>query len=83
MQPHRLSNWPSVWVYAYCTVCPRRGRYRLARLAQRYGAEELMDNVLYDLSKDCPFQIAPHQRPRKYARRCHAQLSCDEPEPRK
>ena len=36
--PRRLVDWPLVQVEVECSLCPRHGRYRLARLAERYGA---------------------------------------------
>ncbi len=35
----RLSQYPYVVVRIECAKCGRRGQYRLARLAERYGAE--------------------------------------------
>ena len=77
--PYRLSNYPWVVVRLRCNQCNRRGRYRLAKLAQFFGAEELMDNVLYELSKDCRYQRPPGTRLSKYGMRCHAEI-CDSPE---
>lgn len=42
----RLSTFPSVTVRIVCESCGRAGRYRLARLAHRFGPEaELVDVV--------------------------------------
>lgn len=72
----RLSGFPYVTVRLTCSLCPRRGRYRLARLAQRFGAEAEMQDVVRELSADCPWQRAKWDKrpPRKYTARCMAQL---------
>lgn len=49
----RLSDYPYVVVRIACSKCPRKGRYRLARLADRYGAETTMPAVLSQLAGDC------------------------------
>lgn len=36
-----------------CSRCPRKGQYRLARLAERYGAELELPWVIHELAKDC------------------------------
>lgn len=53
--PTRLSSYPYVIVRVGCTRCTRKGSYKLGRLAQRYGAEALLPDVLKALSKDCAF----------------------------
>lgn len=37
--PETLATYPYVVVRLSCTMCPRKGQYRLARLVERYGAE--------------------------------------------
>ena len=49
----RLSSYPYVVVRVACTRCPRRGAYRLARLADRYGAEMTLPHLIELLSADC------------------------------
>ena len=57
----RLSSYPYVVVRIACTKCARAGAYRLARLADRYGAEAAMNSVLTMLSADC--KLAEQRRP--------------------
>lgn len=52
-EPARLSSYPHVIVRVMCTRCTRRGAYRLARLAERFGAEASLVDVLRELSRDC------------------------------
>ena len=65
----RLSQYPYVEVRVSCRLCPRRGRYRLARLAERFGAEADLEHVLAVLSSGCRYQV-PERRVRKYEMRC-------------
>jgi hypothetical protein len=71
MIPKRLSNYPWVIVNLSCKLCARRGRYRLARLAARYGPEQSLDGLLADLAHDCPYW---RSNPRKYDPRCGARF---------
>ena len=50
----RLSTYPYVVVRIACSSCRGEGCDRLARLADRFGAEALMVDVLKQLSADCP-----------------------------
>lgn len=47
--PKTLADYPYVVVRIECGLCGRRGRYRLARLAERFGAdiplEDLLDRI--------------------------------------
>ena len=53
--PETLADYPFVVVRLRCAFCPhRRGVYRLARLAERYGAGASLDRVRRDLAKPCP-----------------------------
>ena len=49
----RLSDFPYVVVRIGCSRCSRRGQYRLARLADRYGSEITMPALLGHLAGDC------------------------------
>jgi hypothetical protein len=42
-----------------CDACKSAGSYRLARLAVKYGAEILLDDLLVRLSADCPWRDDP------------------------
>ena len=52
----RLSEYPYVVVRLGCSRCARQGQYRLARLADRYGAEIEMTVLLSQLAGDCGFR---------------------------
>lgn len=70
--PTKLSNWPWVVVRVDCVLCSRRGCYRLARLAARYGPEQDIHDLLRDLAQDCPWY---NERARKYEPRCGARFT--------
>ncbi len=65
----RLRDFPYVVVRFACRDCPRMGRYRLAVLAERFGAESSMIDVLEAISADCL-----RNRERHPGRRCQAYL---------
>jgi hypothetical protein len=71
LRPTKLSNYPWVVVRIECVLCPRRGIYRLARLAARYGPEQRLDGLLADIAHDCPYW---RSNPRKYEPRCGARF---------
>ena len=48
----RLVDYPFVLVRLRCDACHRAGAFRLARLAVKYGAEILLDDLLVRLSSD-------------------------------
>jgi hypothetical protein len=52
----RLRDYPFVVVRLSCRLCPRVGRYRLATLAERFGANASLAGVLQALSASCPRQ---------------------------
>ena len=70
-RPTRLVEYPWVVVRIECVLCPRRGAYRLARLARRYGPEQSLDGLLADLAHDCPWW---RSNPRRYEPRCGARF---------
>jgi hypothetical protein len=49
----RLRDYPYVVVRFACRDCPRVGRYRLAVLAERFGAEASMIDVLEAIAGGC------------------------------
>jgi hypothetical protein len=49
----RLRDYPYVVVRVACRHCPRRGRYRVAVLAERYGADSAIEDVLKAVSSSC------------------------------
>ena len=52
----RLSEYPVVTVRIACSRCARKGQYRLARLADKYGSESEMTALLSQLAADCSFR---------------------------
>ena len=70
---HRLVDFPWVVVRLGCRYCERRGSYRLARLAAKYGAEIGLEDLLDKLAFDCPWRRDPADRPPgKYDPKCGA-----------
>jgi len=49
-----LTKYPYVTVNVACRYCGRSGRYRLARLAERFGAGTSLSDVLRAIAWDCP-----------------------------
>ena len=49
-----LLTYPYVVVRLACRFCPRAGAYRLVRLAEKYGADASIDDVMMRLASDCP-----------------------------
>jgi hypothetical protein len=62
----RLRDYPYVVVRFACRHCPRIGRYRVAVLAERYGADVDMEDLLEAVSASCG---NPRQRARACLRR--------------
>ena len=61
MSPNeRLRDYPFVVVRFACRDCPRMGRYRLAVLAERFGADAELATVLEAISASCPRQLGSH-----------------------
>jgi hypothetical protein len=48
-----LAFYPFVVVRIACCVCSRRGSYRLARLAAKFGPEITLDDLTARFSYDC------------------------------
>ncbi len=70
---YRLSEYPWVIVRLGCRYCDRHGRYRLARLAAKFGAEISLDDLLDKLAHDCPWRRDPADQPAgKYDPKCGA-----------
>ena len=67
MRMLRIRDYPYVLVRFACRDCPRMGRYRLAVLAERFGATADMADVLDAIASSCPRQQERHP-----ARRCEA-----------
>ena len=56
----RLREYPYIVVRFACRECPRIGRYRLAVLAERFGADADLATVLEAISASCPRQRESH-----------------------
>lgn len=70
-----LSGYPYVVVRVACQLCPRKGSYRLARLAAAIGPEASLEQVVMHVSRDCPHRSeTPRRRERKYVPSCKAYL---------
>ena len=65
----RLSDYPWIVINVDCKLCPRAGRYRLARIAARLGPETELDAVLEALAVDCQW-MKPGAKTRKYEAKC-------------
>jgi len=55
-----LSSYPYIVVRIACRRCTRKGSYRLARLAAKYGAEIPMMELLAHLAGDCAIWDTRH-----------------------
>jgi hypothetical protein len=78
MPPGRLLNYPYVVVRIACDACGRAGRYRLARLAEKYGAQTELETLLACLAADC--KHFGHSHPYRF--RCRVRF-CDLDPPRR
>ncbi|MGI4765125.1 MAG: hypothetical protein ACRYGP_08690 [Janthinobacterium lividum] len=67
--PRCLVDWPQVLVDVECSLCRRQGRYRLARLAERFGAAVPLTRLLELIAADCTL-MKPGEKPRHYEARC-------------
>jgi hypothetical protein len=72
----RLRDYPYIVLRIACRECPRIGRYRLAVLAERFGADAETHDVVETISASCSARIDP-----KRGLRCGAYLP-DVPPPR-
>ena len=71
----RLLDYPFVLVRFACVLCSRRGQARLARLAERHGAEITLEELLDRVAWTCPYpRPRPGQKLRKYQPFCGIML---------
>jgi hypothetical protein len=71
----RLSDFPWVIVRVNCPLCPHRsGQYRLARLAEKYGADIRLCDLMDKIAFDCPWKSLPWP-PNQYDPKCKAQFT--------
>jgi hypothetical protein len=54
----RLRDYPYIVVRFSCRHCPRIGRYRVAVLAERYGADIEMGDLLEEVSASCRARVS-------------------------
>ncbi len=73
----RLSDFPWVIVRVDCPLCPhRKGQYRLARLAEKYGADIKLCDLMDKIAFDCPKKSLPWERPpNQYDPKCKARFT--------
>ncbi|MEW6121672.1 MAG: hypothetical protein AB1698_03605 [Pseudomonadota bacterium] len=75
--PPQLRDYPYVVVRVRCNICGRDGTYRLAVLAERYGADCTLDDLVDALRKirrACPYPLPWTVKPRKLQMVCHITL---------
>ncbi len=78
----RLSSYPWVFVRIGCLRCKRRGLYRLARIAEKFGADAPMDHVLEKVAFDCPARGDRRGVRRAHENVCFARfIDLDDPTP--
>lgn len=68
-----IPDWPWVVVEVECSLCHRRGRYRLARLAERFGAAAYLAPLLNELASTCGLPKF-FEKTRQYEARCGARF---------
>lgn len=75
-RPRSLSSFPWVVVRVECGMCPhRKGSYRLARLAAKFGPEMPLDDVLDWIAFDCPWRPSRCFREgNQYVPKCQARF---------
>ena len=70
-----LAEYPYIVVRIACAMCPaRQGAYRLARLAEKFGADTAIEDVLARIAFDCPYPPPHKARGNQYHPRCHVRL---------
>jgi hypothetical protein len=72
-----LSDFPWVIVRIECPLCPhRKGQYRLVRLAEKYGADVQLRDLLDRIAFDCPGKYLTWKRPPdQYDPNCKARFT--------
>jgi hypothetical protein len=73
----RLLDFPWVIVRVDCPLCPhRKGQYRLVRLAEKFGADIQLCDLIDQIAIDCPRKSLQWKRsPNEYAPRCKARFT--------
>jgi hypothetical protein len=78
MEPmERLSDFPWVIVRVDCPLClHRKGQHRLARLAEKYGADIELCDLVDKFAFDCLWKCQRGERPPiQYDPKCKARLT--------
>ncbi|UYQ73554.1 hypothetical protein OF122_07310 [Pelagibacterium flavum] len=75
-----IVDYPWVVVRVQCNLCRRNGQYRLARLAEKFGAETSLAHMLDLLAADCPW-TADRFKAQKYRKGCGIHLPDIERDP--
>jgi hypothetical protein len=73
----RLLDFPWVIVRVDCPLCPdRRGQYRLARLAEKFGADIQLCDLIDQIAIEGPRKSLPWERsPNQYDPECRARFT--------
>ena len=73
----RLSDFPWVTLRIECPLCPhRRGSYRLARLAEKFGSETMLTEILDRVAFNCPGRTPSGARPsNQYDPKCKVRFT--------
>jgi hypothetical protein len=73
----RLSDFPLIIVRVDYPCCPhRKGQYRQARLAEKYGTDVRLCDLLDRIALDCPRKSLPwEQPPSQYNSKCKARFT--------
>ncbi|WP_175537452.1 hypothetical protein [Pelagibacterium halotolerans] len=79
-RPVLIVDYPWVVCRVACNLCRRSGQYRLARLAEKYGADTSLAHMLSLLAADCPW-TADRFKPQKYRKGCGIHLPAIERDP--
>lgn len=72
-----LCDFPWIVVRVGCPLCPhRKGQYRLARLAEKYGADVQLCDLLNKIASNCPRTTLPWEGPpNEYDPTCKARFT--------
>ncbi len=79
----RLRDFPYIVVRVECNLCGRKGEYKLADLAERYGAKFTLDDFLAAIRKPCGYPLPwTIRKRRKMQPVCHIALPDWDRQPR-
>ena len=78
-----LLEYPYVVVRVRCDSCNRRGKYRLARLVDKFGADFPLDELIKRLAHaTCGHRPENQRKGKRWAQRCTAYFpDLDPPQP--